>query len=202
MRLLPFLSSLVLVAACSDTNSENPNVADANAAIATGQQNGTTLAGQAQTELSGADPLSADAKIGSIMHTLNTGEIMVAQTALQQTSDGTATDFANMMVTQHTQNDQMLQSMMTGEGITFRDDNAVTPQLMTEATAAQGQVQGSGDTTHDYLVTQVQMHTEAFILVGALIDQASDPSLQSYLTDTQNTISMHRADAIDRLQSL
>ncbi len=131
------LSMLVVtcLTACGDDNNNYDGAADATSAMTAGTMDGNALAGTADAELASDDSDTRTTKIGSMMHTLNDGEITLAMTAKNVTHDASANAFAAEMISMHQENDTMLQALMTDARLAYAD-NSVSAMMRSEASAS------------------------------------------------------------------
>jgi predicted outer membrane protein len=184
----------------TNNNDGGTTQADVQAALDTGNTRGQTLATQAGTQIKGGTDPVMTGQIASILHTINDGEIMQANLALASSSDSDVQDFAHMIVTDHQQANATLDAMLQSSQVSMKD-NPISVMLRTEAAASTTQLQQTPatDFPRAYLLMQVQMHQEAYVLVGSLNGVSSNGGFNQILSDAYNMIAKHRDDAAARL---
>lgn len=186
---------------CSDNNDTTDQ--DITAANNLGTSMGTDLATQAQAELAGNSALVAIAKIGSIIHTINDGEIMEAQLVLTLTQNTSALDFANKMIADHSANNATLDAMLAAMQITPLD-NSVSQRLRAETAADISELQSTAeaDVPRVYFQIQIAQHQEAFVLTGTFVNVSTGTSFDQYIVDTRAMLAAHRDEAEQRFRTL
>src|SRR4051812_47412900 len=83
---------LVALAACSDNDTDIDPVPPQ---VDQGNAQGADLAALATSDMTPDNPTTAQGKVADIIMTINNGEVMEAQFALQSSSSPDVTDFAN-----------------------------------------------------------------------------------------------------------
>jgi putative membrane protein len=153
--------------------------------------------GGAGGEGGGVTAQLTDAQIIRVAELANAGEVTEGNIALDRAQSNQVQDFAQMMVTDHTEGRTQLQ--------TFATDNSITPQaseiattLQNEADAQVEQLNNASDQDFDatYMDIQVAAHTEVLMLFDEqLIPSADDPDLKALLTAQRNVVADHLDDA-------
>ncbi|MGE0548120.1 MAG: DUF4142 domain-containing protein [Kofleriaceae bacterium] len=190
------------VVGCGD-DDDDADEADIQAALDAGGAFGDTVAAQAELELATVDQLTATARVGSIMHTINDGEIMQAQAVFDITDNDDAEDYAQQMIEEHTGANADLDAMLVALAIAPQE-NSVSAALRAEA---QRSIAGLERSTSDraarsYLLTQVQMHEGAYVLVSSMIDLGVQTSLDQMMIDMLPVIADHRDHAAELVRDM
>jgi putative membrane protein len=137
---------------------------------------------------SGLESLT-DVEAGAIAHTLNDGEIMLARMAVANATNPAVRDFAQMMITDHTNANAMLER----EGYAAAPNSAVNA-LNTQVDHMRNMLQSSSGPAFDrtYIAQQIDMHQNALAMVGKnLQPSAQDPDLRNILGNMRSTVEMH-----------
>jgi predicted outer membrane protein len=185
-------------AACGDDNNDNlgGNVDP----IAEGQARGEMLATMAAEDLSVQNEMVAMSIAGDIMITIDQGEIMQAQLALDNVVfDPAVISFAEQMIDEHTAHTQMVQDLLARFGLT-RLDNRISAALRSETEASLVDIANSDNPDRTYMEFQVMMHQEALVLLGSLDDQVDTAEMDALIRTTEDQIAAHRDTAINVLQ--
>ncbi|MDB4962228.1 MAG: hypothetical protein JWP01_2227 [Myxococcales bacterium] len=168
--------------------------------IAEGRARGELLADMASEDLAAQNEMVSMSIAGHIMITLDQGEIMQAQLALDDVVfDPAVQEYADQMIEEHTPHAQRVEDLLASFGLTPLD-NRISAALRAESEAALVDLANSDDPDKDYMAMQVTMHEEAFVLVGSLADDVETAELDALIRDTQAAIAEHRDDALDLLQ--
>lgn len=130
---------------------------------------------------------------GSVAHTINDGEIALAQIAVSNASSSEVRAFAQMMITEH----QSANSMLESKG--FRaTENAVTRLLNRDVdtrSAALRALSGA-DFDREYVASQVDMHQKALQLInGTLVPSAYAEGLRQTLSTMRTSVQSHLEQA-------
>jgi predicted outer membrane protein len=177
----------------------------AGGAAATGGAAGTTGTAGSGTAGSGTAGTGSgfqsvklgDGGVAMVLAKANTGEIHLAQLALQHAVRNDVRDFAAKMIAEHGESQSTLQQVLVLEGITLRQ-SPISQQLDEEASLAESRLSELGEDRfdHGYLVSQVAMHSELLVLLRSrLIPAAHDPLLLGFLWQTELVVQGHLADA-------
>ncbi|MGE0872731.1 MAG: DUF4142 domain-containing protein [Kofleriaceae bacterium] len=190
------------VIGCGD-DDDDADEADIQAALNAGATFGNMVAAQATTEIGAVDPFTATARVGSIMHTINDGEIMQAQVVFDLTDNDDAEDYAVRMIDEHTAANANLDAMLVALMIAPQD-NAVSATLRSEAEAATAGLERSSSdrAARSYLLTQVQMHEGARVLVSSMVDLGIETSLDQMMIDMLPVIEDHRDEAAELVRDM
>jgi putative membrane protein len=135
----------------------------------------------------------SDADAGAIAWTINDGEIQLANLAASRASSQNVRDFAQMMITDHTNANAMLTSAGYG-----KKKNPVVTTLHGDVTATMQMLQNRTgmDFDHAYIDSQVKMHQTALdSLNTTLIPSANDKALRNVLTNMRPTVEQHLQQA-------
>jgi putative membrane protein len=139
-----------------------------------------------------------DADIGAVAHTINDGEIQMAQLALTNASSPDVRSYAQMMITDHTTANRLLESNGWVPG-----KNPVTSVLNGQVNKQMGMLRGMSGADFDraYIASQIDMHTTALdTFRTSLQPSAQSRDLRSTLTTMRDTVQMH-LDHARHLQS-
>src|SRR4051812_35584652 len=145
---------------------------------------------------------ASEADIASILLTLQSGEIMVAQAAQPNLITSGARDFAQMMIDMHGAAKTRETALFAQLSITPNDDNMFTIKLVAETTRIIGVIGHLGGAELDrfYIDSQVDMHKGALDLVDfVLLPNASTPALIAEIMTTRTAVVTH-LDAAKALQ--
>lgn len=201
---LGFASTALLalsLVACGDDESDNGDQA-VDDAIAEGETLGQAQAAQTDTELGGeADPDVVAEKTGAILLTIDEGEILHADLALGAADDEGVLDYAQRMVSEHTQHAQQTTDLLAARDLAPLE-NEIAATLRRQALEMLDVLEASDDLDFDYTRTQLVMHSQALVIVDTLEGYAPDPELAGFLDQTRATIEDHRARAEELLREL
>jgi putative membrane protein len=145
------------------------------------------------TSSSTATNMITDADNAAIVRAINDGEIQMAQVALTNASSQAVRDFAQMMITDHTNANNMLQQ--NGYG---KMRNPVTDVLDATVSRQMAKLRGMSGTSFDqaYIASQVDMHQTALETVnGTLLPSAQDDRLKGLLGTVRQSVETHLAQA-------
>ena len=140
----------------------------------------------------GLEPLN-DAESGAIAHALNDGEIELARIAVANATNPAVRDFAQMIITDHTNANAMLER----EGYAAAPNSAVNA-LDAQVNHMRTMLQSSSGPQFDrtYIAGQIDMHQNALAMVGRnLQPSAQDRDLRTILTNMRSSVDMHLARA-------
>jgi putative membrane protein len=130
-----------------------------------------------------------DADSGAVARTINDGEIQMAQLALTNASSEEVRNYAQMMITDHTSANAMLQSA----GYAMRE-NAITQTLNMEVNRQMAMLRGKSGMDFDraYMGSQVMMHQTALeTMRTTLLPSAQEEKLKQTLGTMRSTVEMH-----------
>jgi putative membrane protein len=143
----------------------------------------------AQMSSSGGLNTVTDADGAGIGWTINDGEVQLAQLAVQNASSQAVRDFAQMMITDHTNANAQLQSHGYG-----KIDNPATVTLngIVNKTKTMLQSKSGADFDQAYIASQIDMHQTALeTMRSTLLPGATDRDLRAILTTMNNSVQMH-----------
>ena len=143
----------------------------------------------AMSSSSGAMNTITDADAGAVAHTIDDGEIQLAQLAVSNASSQQVRDFAQMMITDHTNANQMLAS--AGFGMAR---NAMTDVLNAQVNRTMTMLRGKTGSDFDraYIASQIDMHQTALeSMRTTLIPSAQNRDLRQTLTNMRSSVQMH-----------
>jgi putative membrane protein len=123
----------------------------------------------------------------------NLAEIEMGQLAVSEALDESVRDFAEMMVTDHTNAQNQLANLAESLDIDLPDT------LKTEHQAIQAQLMALEGAAFDsaYISSQVIAHQQAQQIFQTQIDQGLNPQLKDYAANTLTHILMHLERAIE-----
>jgi len=130
-----------------------------------------------------------DADSGAVARTINDGEIQMAQLALTNASSEAVRNYAQMMITDHTNANAMLQS--AGYGMR---ENPITQTLNMEVNRQMALLRGKSGMEFDraYIGSQVLMHQTALeTMRTTLLPSAQEDKLKQTLGTMRSTVEMH-----------
>lgn len=185
---------LALTGACDDDDTADPFDEDADVAIDDGEARGEEHADHTGDELGADADLVVLAKSGAIMLTIDEGEILMADYVLDVAIDPDVIAYANRMITEHTAHVEATTALLDDFEI-GPTDSAVSAALRAEAQAELAVIQSAADPDYEYMRSQVMMHAEAYVIVGALRDLAPFEIAARFFDETQRTIANHRNEA-------
>jgi putative membrane protein len=178
MKLTPILTGLALAATL--------------AACAHSANDATIKAGVAETaQMNSSGTLNSvtDADGGGIAWTINDGEIQLARLAVTNASSPAVRDFAQMMITDHTNANMQLQGAGYG-----KIDNPATRTLNGVVNKTKTMLQGKSGADFDqaYIASQVDMHQTALdTLKTTLMPSASSKDLRAIYATMNTTVQAH-----------
>lgn len=140
------------------------------------------LAGQASAALSSADRTFAQKAASAGL-----GEIQAAQAAQQKSSSPQVRQFANRMITDHTQANDELQQIAQQENLTLPS------QPDPQDRSAMQRLSGMNGPAFDkgYAQQQVRDHQQAVALFQREANSGSDPALKQFAAKTLPTLRQH-----------
>jgi putative membrane protein len=203
IKTILLMAAVAFAPACSDNDDSTTTdtTTDSDTAIAEGQSRGQANADLTNSELAGNPDDLVISKSAAISITIDQGEIMQAQLALQVATDEDVRAFANRMIAEHSQHMQLTSSMLSAVELQPQD-NPVAATLRAEAEAGVAQVEQSADPDYDYIRLQVMMHAEAEMVVTTLRDNAPGDDIAAFYETTRVDIVDHLDDAASMLDSL
>ena len=178
------------VMACGDHDHEDVDIL-----IDEGQANGFALAAMADTELGPQTVAISEAMAGHILITIDEGELLQADVALDRIEESEVIDYANHMIEDHTPHIDLVQSVLDMDRLD-PIDNEVSAMLRANAEAGVRDIQASGDPDVTYMQWQIRMHEAALIVTERLLEHVDDPEMDSLLLQTLDIIDGHRQEAI------
>ena len=123
----------------------------------------------------------------------NLAEIQMRQLAVSEATDESVRDFAEMMVTDHTNAQNQLANLAESLDIDLPDT------LKTEHQAIQAQLMALEGAAFDsaYISSQVVAHQQAQQIFQTQVDQGLNPQLKDYAANTLTHILMHLERAME-----
>lgn len=134
-----------------------------------------------------------DAQIVSILHTANMGEISQGQIALQKGQRAEVKNFAQRMITEHTQNDQKGQALAASAGITPQTNHG-TMKLQKSSDEIVMKLNRADSNNFDktYMESQVKLHRMLLKAIDKkLLPSAQNAELRNHLSMTRAAVAMH-----------
>ncbi len=193
------VTSLLFASACGDDDSDLEQEADI--AVDEGVLRGQALADMTDEELGGQSETVALEVAQEILLTIDSGEILVAEIAVDRADQNEVEDYAQAMIEEHSLHAELV-SQVFGNLLIQSRRNRIAEALRAEALAGADQLSATNDPDFIYMRMQITMHQEASIIVGSLIDFVDTPEVDRLLVDTQDIIEAHRLEAIDILRNL
>jgi predicted outer membrane protein len=190
------LGAFALAPACSDNSDQVDDT------VADGHNHGLDLADLNDVELSGADFLTQVGMAASVVASINDGEILQADLALDAVIDGDIAAYANDILIDHDDSNAALDSVLATYGIDFAP-SSVADQIAAEASANLAVLRGSppGDIDFNYLDIQVRQHAAALVVIDRLQDFIDDDVMGAFLADTEDMIEDHLDRGADLLDT-
>jgi putative membrane protein len=168
-------------------------------AVPASAQDTTMVAGMEQ------DQLFSDAEIAAVVNAASQDEIQQSRLALEQTQDEQVREFAQLMVTEHTQLQQEMEQLLQQKGL-VPEDNPFSTALTRNT---EGRIEGlrsfaGADFDREYMLQQIAAHGMMLqTLESTLIPTARDSELRQLLdTRLRPTIERHLELAKERLRGL
>ncbi len=135
----------------------------------------------------------SDAEIMSVLNTANMGEISQGQIALQKAQNAQVRNFAQKMVTDHTNNYQKGQALGARLGVTPQN-NDVSMKLKKDSDDVVMKLNKADMKNFDkeYMDSQVKVHKMVLKTIDdKLLPNAQNAELRNLLTQTRPAIAMH-----------
>jgi putative membrane protein len=139
----------------------------------------------------------ADADVAGILNTANQGEIDAANVAVQRATDSRVREFAQRMITDHSNANERLMQIASANNITMSTPSVAT-QLRSSAAETVETLQQLEGAAFDrtYMDSQVSMHEWTLRMVDEyLIPAASENDLEALLTEIRPTLAQHLESA-------
>ena len=195
---LPLVCS---VAACSD-NATIVGGAAADAESA-GNDKGQDIANQIDAEFAENNEPTLVAQTGSIMRTLNDGEIMQAEFALQTLSRAETENFASDLIAMHTQANADLDSVMRTYNVPFSATQAEA-MLLASANDGLARLQATPPAQIDmvFLEVQIEMHSAAKVMLDQLENENDTDPMDTFLNDSHDMVDDHLDRAVQIFDDL
>jgi len=184
------ITTCVAAAACGSSNDDaNRRINDTQ--IVAGAAHGADLSNQFVTDTSGNDAATVNGKIGGVVRAINQGEVAEGNFMLTIAVLGPIIDFANLMISDHTDAQLQITLVMRDIGTGFIT-TATSTSLDAEAAADIAALRGSATPEFDYLQIQVADHEAARVLIEQMMTMTTDPELSSFLTGFDTLEIAHR----------
>ena len=197
-------AALVLVcsvAACSDNAKiVGGGAADAESA---GNDKGQDVANQIDDEFAEDNDPVLVSQTGSIMRTLNDGEIMQANFALQTLSRTETENFAADLVAMHTQANADLNNVMRTYNVPFSATQAEA-MLLAQANDGLARLQATPPAQIDmvFLEVQIEMHSAAKVMLDQLESENDTDPMDTFLSNSHDLVDDHLDRAIQIFDDL
>ena len=190
---------MALVPACDDNDDDILVVDPVADTQDEGFARGDALANDAAAELTGDDALVVIGKTATILATLNDNEITQSAFVLGVSDDFETLDFANTLVNDHDDANQVLGEGVRGYGVNFIP-STTADQLASEGNAGFATLRGTPPDDIDFQFTELQVinHAEALVLLDELAIQVGPGAMGDFIADTRVMIQDH----LDRASNL
>ena len=135
----------------------------------------------------------SDAQILTVLHTANMGEISQGQIALQKAQRADVRNFAQRMVTEHTDNDQKGKVLLTSANMAPQNNHlSMKLQKDSDDVLMKLNKASAKDFDKTYMESQVKVHEMVLETIDKkLIPNAQHPDLRNHLTMTRAAVAMH-----------
>jgi len=193
------ISSLLFATACDDGDDVDFED-EATDAVEEGRASGNSLAEMTNEDLAGQNEIVALETAAEILLTIDEGEILQADTALDRVTLVVVADYAQRMIDEHSAHQELVSQTFANLEITPRE-NRVAAQLSIEALAGLHDLELTEDPDLFYISMQVSMHEEASIIVDNLMEHVDSPVVDRLLEDTRDMLDEHRDAAIEIMRS-
>jgi len=179
------------LAACSKAEtSETPQPAASQGDEASPQEPLAVDNSRATSQLS-------DSQILGIMATVDSGEIEQARFAFSQSNDPRVKQYAEHMITQHSESTQKLNALASQNGLTPTASNSSTT-LQTKSQKILEGLKSSTDAAFDatYMQSQIQQHQEVLDLLHAqLLPASRSDAVSAHLKSAHSMVQAHLNEA-------
>jgi putative membrane protein len=184
-------------AACGDDDAVTSDVPEVQSQIDEGERRGTEVNDKIEVELGGEDDAIVMQKTTAIGATLNDGEIMQADLALERSSSEAVRTFADMLVQDHRLNRDQALALLTERNLEPLD-TPIAVELRGDAATATENLAAVSDEAFDraFLDLQLIMHGEARTIVDTFDDRMSDDEVADFWRGTRDTIDRHLEMAV------
>lgn len=135
-----------------------------------------------------------DANVAAVAHASNMDEIQTSQVALQRSQNAQVRQFAQQMITEHTQVDQQMQQMLQAKGMTMQPNQPAQAAMQaTAATVANLSQRTGADFDRAYMMHQVEAHRWTLTsLDQSLIPSTRDAEMRTFLSGkVRPAVAMH-----------
>lgn len=193
------ISSLLFATACDEDTVDFED--DVTGAIEDGEASGNALADMTDEELGGQSEIVALETASEILLTIDEGEILLGDTALDHVTLVVVADYAQRMIDEHSAHQALVSEAFGNLEITPQE-NRIAAELSIEALAGIQDLQRAEDSDFFYLRQQISMHEEASIVVDNLMEHVDSPVIDRLLEDTRDMLDAHRDEAADIMRSL
>ncbi|TEU25533.1 DUF4142 domain-containing protein [Alkanindiges illinoisensis] len=146
----------------------------------------------------------SDAQILSVLHTANMGEISQGQIAVQKAQRADVRNFAQRMVSEHTDNDQKGKALLASANMAPQN-NHLSMKLQKDSNDVVMKLNKADAKDFDktYMESQVKVHKMVLETIDKkLIPNAQHPDLRNHLTMTRAAVAMHLQMAEQLVDSL
>ncbi len=155
----------------------------------------TGLSAQAQNQVPSV--ILSDTQIVQILYTVDESEIDASDRAEDKAQNPEVQSFAKQMIAQHKVHQDDIKKLNKRNSIEMRNSD-LNKGLKDEADRAYKDLKNADEANFDriYINQQVTMHQRTLDLInGALIPNAKNEELRSFLTHTREQVTRHLQDA-------
>ena len=134
-----------------------------------------------------------DSQIMAVLSTANQGEVMQAQTALSKLQTSQVRNYAQMMINEHTMNEQKGQALANRLGVSPQH-NKISMDLKKDSDMVVNKLNNSSAKTIDktYTESQVMVHRKVLMNIdNVLLPNAQNAELKNMLTETRAAVASH-----------
>jgi putative membrane protein len=159
-----------------------------------GEEQGAELAAAFETEVapSSASDASVHAKVAALTQTLNEGELVQAELALDRSDDPAVLDFAQMLLDDH-QAALFQQADLLAELGVAPEPTEVTDRVHAGAVTETQRLDEAraGDFDRSFGLVQVKMHAQALVLLDTVREWPADERFRGLLDSMTSTVEAH-----------
>jgi putative membrane protein len=144
------------------------------------------------TSATGAmDGMMTAPDIAGIMTVANMGEVQQAQAALPNLTTAPAREFANMMITEHTNALNEGRTVFAANGIVPRDSNPDAVALREQSKRLETSLRSGNAVDSAYMQSQVDVHQKLLTMLDTQLIPASRGDLLNLLQKQRASVAMH-----------
>jgi predicted outer membrane protein len=189
LMILPLL--FAAAAGCSEGASTDAAVEEERRL---GEAEGAELAAAFETEVAPAtaSDASVHAKIAALTQTLNEGELVHAELALDRSDDPAVLDFAQMLLDDHHAALYQQADLMVELGL-LPEPTEVTDRVHAGAVTETQRLDSAraGDFDRSFGLVQVKMHAQALVLLDTVRGWPADDRFRALLDSMTSTVEAH-----------